>query len=180
MQRRKINSCVIRAAGAWPPARSAFPESWYSWRHQLEALAKQGFRANAVVGDHFSGSDLPTNLIEPGSAIGSDLTYPISSRNFLPASVHRAKRVLTTSISPKAAMPQLHVVRQTPRDCPLHRRTWADVVHQDERDQEFLFTIGHVFILSGVWTTMIGSALLKRIIPEPGWHIWQPRTRLYG
>src|ERR1700682_3992393 len=29
------------------------------------------------------------------------------------------------------------------------------------------FTIGHVFILSGVWTTMIGSALLKRIIPEP-------------
>ena len=24
-----------------------FPESWYSWRHQLDALAKEGFRAIA-------------------------------------------------------------------------------------------------------------------------------------
>jgi pimeloyl-ACP methyl ester carboxylesterase len=27
--------------------RHGFPESWYSWRHQLEALAKEGFRAIA-------------------------------------------------------------------------------------------------------------------------------------
>jgi alpha-beta hydrolase superfamily lysophospholipase len=39
----------VAEAGAGRPVLlcHGFPESWYSWRHQLEALAKEGFRAIA-------------------------------------------------------------------------------------------------------------------------------------
>ena len=36
-----------------------FPESWYSWRHQLEALAKQGFRAIAPDMRGYGQTDRP-------------------------------------------------------------------------------------------------------------------------
>src|SRR6267154_5744714 len=34
MQRRKINSRVIRSAERMATSQIGFPESWYSWRHQ--------------------------------------------------------------------------------------------------------------------------------------------------
>src|ERR1700704_5213953 len=36
MQRRKINSRVIRSCRRMATSQIGFPESWYSWRHQLE------------------------------------------------------------------------------------------------------------------------------------------------
>src|ERR1700721_2935058 len=36
-----------------------FPESWYSWRHQLPALAQAGFRAVAPDMRGYGGSDKP-------------------------------------------------------------------------------------------------------------------------
>ena len=36
-----------------------FPESWYSWRHQLRALAGAGYRAAAVDVRGYGGSDKP-------------------------------------------------------------------------------------------------------------------------
>jgi len=36
-----------------------FPESWYSWRHQLEAIAQAGFTAAAIDVRGYGGSDKP-------------------------------------------------------------------------------------------------------------------------
>src|SRR5579872_6341378 len=41
-----------------------FPECWYSWRHQLPALAKEGFRAVAPDLRGYGGSDRPEG-VEP-------------------------------------------------------------------------------------------------------------------
>src|ERR1700738_1257255 len=39
-----------------------FPESWYSWRHQLEALAKAGFRAIAPDMRGYGQTDKPKTI----------------------------------------------------------------------------------------------------------------------
>src|SRR5436853_3832975 len=39
-----------------------FPESWYSWRHQLSALADAGFRAVAPDQRGYGGSDAPEEV----------------------------------------------------------------------------------------------------------------------
>jgi pimeloyl-ACP methyl ester carboxylesterase len=36
-----------------------FPESWYSWRHQIPALAKAGYRVAALDVRGYGGSDKP-------------------------------------------------------------------------------------------------------------------------
>ncbi|HXF51899.1 MAG TPA: alpha/beta fold hydrolase, partial [Dehalococcoidia bacterium] len=36
-----------------------FPECWYSWRHQLRALAEAGFRAVAPDQRGYGGTDAP-------------------------------------------------------------------------------------------------------------------------
>lgn len=47
-----INGCTYRAAfeGEGPVVLMVhgFPESWYSWRHQMPAIADAGFKAVAV------------------------------------------------------------------------------------------------------------------------------------
>src|SRR6516165_2234815 len=39
-----------------------FPESWYSWRHQIPALAQAGFRVAAPDVRGYGGSDKPTAI----------------------------------------------------------------------------------------------------------------------
>src|SRR5262245_18145915 len=39
-----------------------FPESWYSWRHQLPALAAAGFRAVALDMRGYGGSSKPQEI----------------------------------------------------------------------------------------------------------------------
>src|SRR5258707_10567603 len=36
-----------------------FPESWYSWRHQIKPIAKAGFTACAIDVRGYGGSDRP-------------------------------------------------------------------------------------------------------------------------
>jgi pimeloyl-ACP methyl ester carboxylesterase len=46
-----------------------FPESWYSWRHQLEALANQGYRAIAPDMRGYGQTDRPRPSINIRSSI---------------------------------------------------------------------------------------------------------------
>ena len=39
-----------------------FPEGWYSWRHQLGALARAGFRAVAPDARGHGGTDAPSAI----------------------------------------------------------------------------------------------------------------------
>jgi len=75
-----------------------FPESWYSWRHQLEALAKEGFRAIAPDMRGYGQTDKPDAIdqytlfhltgdmiglldalkIEKASIIGHDWGAPVA------------------------------------------------------------------------------------------------------
>src|SRR3954449_11762070 len=41
-----------------------FPESWYSWRHQLSALADAGFRAVAMDMRGYGRSSKPTEMAD--------------------------------------------------------------------------------------------------------------------
>src|SRR5205085_442202 len=54
----------IAEAGSGHPVilLHGFPEFWYSWRHQLHALAKAGFRAIAPDLRGFNESDRPTRV----------------------------------------------------------------------------------------------------------------------
>ena len=38
------------------------PESWYSWRHQIEPLAKAGFKGAAIDVRGYGGSDKPHEI----------------------------------------------------------------------------------------------------------------------
>ena len=42
-----------------------WPESWYSWRHQIPALAAAGYRVAAIDVRGYGGSEKP-HAIEPG------------------------------------------------------------------------------------------------------------------
>src|SRR5258706_10003197 len=39
-----------------------FPESWYSWRHQLRPIAEAGFTAAAIDVRGYGGSDKPAQI----------------------------------------------------------------------------------------------------------------------
>ena len=39
-----------------------FPESWYSWRHQIPVIAQAGFKAAAVDVLGYGGSDKPHEI----------------------------------------------------------------------------------------------------------------------
>src|SRR5712692_1318595 len=56
----------VAEAGTGPPVIlcHGFPESWYSWRHQLPALADAGFHAIAPDQRGYGSSDCPTNVTD--------------------------------------------------------------------------------------------------------------------
>ncbi len=60
------NGIELRIAGAGEGPLvillHGFPESWYSWRHQLQALAAAGFHAVAPDNRGFGGSDKPAAI----------------------------------------------------------------------------------------------------------------------
>ncbi len=51
-----------RGAGPLVLLCHGFPESWYSWRHQLQALAEAGFRAVAPDMRGYGQTDCPENI----------------------------------------------------------------------------------------------------------------------
>ena len=59
--RRTASACTwpSRARARWSSCATAFPESWYSWRHQLAALAEAGFHAVAPDMRGYGQTDAP-------------------------------------------------------------------------------------------------------------------------
>jgi pimeloyl-ACP methyl ester carboxylesterase len=53
---------VEQGAGPAVLLLHGFPESWYSWRHQLGALARAGYRAIAPDQRGYGGSDAPAEI----------------------------------------------------------------------------------------------------------------------
>jgi len=51
--------CAIEGSGPLVIFVHGFPESWYSWRHQLEPVAAAGFTACAIDVRGYGGSDKP-------------------------------------------------------------------------------------------------------------------------
>src|SRR5256885_10683740 len=51
--------CAIEGSGPLVVMVHGFPESWYSWRHQMAPLAAAGFTACAIDARGYGGSDKP-------------------------------------------------------------------------------------------------------------------------
>jgi pimeloyl-ACP methyl ester carboxylesterase len=67
----------VAEAGSGPPVIlcHGFPELWYSWRHQLPALAAAGFRAVAPDQRGYGGTDAPPDALSYDIAhLTDDLT----------------------------------------------------------------------------------------------------------
>src|SRR5580692_11068673 len=54
--------CVEEGSGPLVLLVHGFPESWYSWRHQLPVLAAAGFRAVAIDVRGYGRSSKPTAI----------------------------------------------------------------------------------------------------------------------
>ena len=54
--------CAIEGTGPLAVLVHGFPESWYSWRHQLTPLAEAGFTACAIDVRGYGGSDKPSEV----------------------------------------------------------------------------------------------------------------------
>ena len=54
--------CAIEGAGPLVILVHGFPESWYSWRHQLGPIAAAGFTACAIDVRGYGGSDKPHDI----------------------------------------------------------------------------------------------------------------------
>lgn len=54
--------CAIEGEGPLVVMVHGFPESWYSWRHQMTPIAEAGFTACAIDVRGYGGSDKPTRV----------------------------------------------------------------------------------------------------------------------
>lgn len=54
--------CAIEGSGPLAILVHGFPESWYSWRHQLAPLAEAGYTACAIDVRGYGGSDKPPHV----------------------------------------------------------------------------------------------------------------------
>ena len=102
----------IAESGAGPPVVlcHGFPESWYSWRHQLHALAEAGFHAIAPDMRGYGQTDRPEQIdrytllhhvgdvaglldalsIETAVIVGHDWGAPAMAIQFVPQNRGRA------------------------------------------------------------------------------------------
>ena len=66
--------CVVEGTGPLVIMVHGFPESWYSWRHQIAPIAKAGFTACAIDVRGYGGSDKPPRVEDYTlEAIAADL-----------------------------------------------------------------------------------------------------------
>ncbi|HXQ47313.1 MAG TPA: alpha/beta hydrolase, partial [Caulobacteraceae bacterium] len=56
--------CAIEGQGPLVVMVHGFPESWYSWRHQMTPVAKAGFTACAIDVRGYGGSDKPHRVAD--------------------------------------------------------------------------------------------------------------------
>ena len=54
--------CAIEGSGPLVVMVHGFPESWYSWRHQMTPIAEAGFTACAIDVRGYGGSDKPERV----------------------------------------------------------------------------------------------------------------------
>src|ERR1700759_3201440 len=53
---------AVEGEGRRVPMVHGFPESWYSWRHQMTPIAQAGFTAAAIDVRGYGGSDKPGDV----------------------------------------------------------------------------------------------------------------------
>src|SRR5881392_1736821 len=56
--------CAVEGSGPLVILVHGFPESWYSWRHQLGPMAAAGFTAAAIDVRGYGGSDKPHEVAD--------------------------------------------------------------------------------------------------------------------
>ncbi len=56
--------CAVEGSGPLVVMVHGFPESWYSWRHQMTPIAEAGFTACAIDVRGYGGSDKPKTVAE--------------------------------------------------------------------------------------------------------------------
>lgn len=56
--------CVVQGCGPLVIMVHGFPESWYSWRHQIGPIAEAGFTACAIDVRGYGGSDKPPEIAD--------------------------------------------------------------------------------------------------------------------
>src|SRR6185437_16988142 len=54
--------CAVEGSGPLVVMVHGFPESWFSWRHQLGPVAQAGFTAAAIDVRGYGGSDKPGDV----------------------------------------------------------------------------------------------------------------------
>ena len=74
---------VVEGEGPLVVLVHGWPESWYSWRHQIEPLSKAGFKVAAIDVRGYGGSDKPYDIAEYSlKNIAADIAGVIDSLGY--------------------------------------------------------------------------------------------------
>ena len=74
---------VVEGDGPLVVLVHGWPESWYSWRHQIEPLTKAGFKVAAIDVRGYGGSDKPYDIAEYSlKNIAADIAGVIDSLGY--------------------------------------------------------------------------------------------------
>src|ERR1700676_3148480 len=162
----------VAEAGSGPPVLfcHGFPESWYSWRHQLEALAKAGFRAIAPDMRGYGQTDKPKAIdqytlfhltgdmiglldalnIEKAAIIGHDWGAPVAwhCALFRPDRFH-AVAGLSVPFRPRGPAPPTSVMPRTDNEMFYQLYFQAEGIAEREFEQNVRRTVRLVLAGSG-------------------------------